>query len=80
MGGKGLKNASFWVINSKIFAGGLLTPPANLFVGEKRGRKWEENYMKKGGKREENYMKNWGKGLKMHLFGLKTSKIFTGGS
>ena len=28
---KGLKNASFWAINSKYFA----PPAANLFVGEK---------------------------------------------
>ena len=26
-GGKGLKNASLWVINSKIFAGGSSNPP-----------------------------------------------------
>ena len=26
-GGKGLKNASFWVINSKIFARGYSDPP-----------------------------------------------------
>jgi len=26
--GKGLKNASLWAINSKIFKGGLQTPPA----------------------------------------------------
>ena len=35
-GGKGLKNASFWAINSKNFAGGL--PPARrkLIVGKKK--------------------------------------------
>ena len=32
--------------------------------------------MKKGVKKEENYMKKGGKGLKMHLFGLKTSTNF----
>ena len=29
-GGKGLKNASFWVINSKIFSRGSSDPPARL--------------------------------------------------
>ena len=56
-GEKGLKNASFWVINFKNFRGGVFQPPpaalpaANLSVGEKRERKREENYMKNGGKR-----------------------------
>ena len=47
--GKGLKNASIWAINSKIFRPGVYRPPpfpssaANLYVGEnnesqKRGR------------------------------------------
>ena len=38
-GEKGLKNASFWVINSKNFRGGVFgfaPPAANLFVGEKK--------------------------------------------
>ena len=54
-GEKGLKNASFWVINFKNFRGGVFPPPlhhpaAYLFVG---------SYIKK---REK-------KALKMHLFG-----------
>ena len=44
--GKGLKNASFWVINFKNFRGGSSDPPsppaAYLFVG---------SYIKKRGKR-----------------------------
>ena len=39
--GKGLKNASFWVMNSKNFRGAVIRPPlpsgaANLFVEEKK--------------------------------------------
>ena len=56
-GEKGLKNASFWVINFKNFRGGssdphapLHHPAAYLFVG---------SYIKKTGE----------KALKMHLFG-----------
>ena len=54
-GEKALKNASFWVINFKIFRGGVFRPPpplhnlpTNLFV--------------------ENYIKNGGKGLKNASF------------
>ena len=36
--GKGLRNASFWVINSKTFAGGLPIPPAPHKEFQKRGR------------------------------------------
>ena len=46
-GEKGIKNASFWVMNSKIIrggGGGLLIPPTvYLFVGRKK------MYLKRGG-------------------------------
>ena len=63
-GEKGLKNASFGVINSKHFRGGVFrpplhNPPTNLFV--------------------ENYIKNGGKGLKNASFGVINSKNFRGG-
>ena len=63
-GEKGLKNASFGVINSKNFRGGVFrpplhNPPTNLFV--------------------ENYIKNGGKGLKNASFWVINSKNFRGG-
>ena len=61
MGRKGLKKASFGVINSKNFRGGIFRPPlhpspTNLFV--------------------ENYIKNGGKGLKNASFWVINSKNF----
>ena len=63
-GEKGLKNASFGVINSKNFRGGVFrpplhNPPTNLFV--------------------ENYIKNGGKCLKNASFWVINSKNFRGG-